>query len=314
VDFSSASAAPEPSVAMQDSNVICLHQKDVGNSTCVLAVTGYGEGEEEEQQEDATNNSSSVDLLTDAAATVRGDRSWRDVTGGATVCCSQCCSHLGFASLESPETYRLLQHRLAIGSNTSTTTNRHRRLSSCASFLAREMVRYADSKAIFTFVVTLEEGSAKKQQPRNCILLRLVSWDTNMATTFIEESSSQRLHFQRVAKIVFEETHDKLANSSNNKNASDDPTTWEWGGVDLCCTPLNNKVGDDGPSDENNSTNGKVSTVRVYLQQDEYDEVLHSLREGSGLFSKAVAEATTLVKMGVASTGNEGLGLTAIPL
>jgi hypothetical protein len=286
VDFSSSSASAEPSVALQDSNVVCLHQKDIGVSACVLAVTGYGEVEETNEDDEKGMD------MKDAAATVRGDRSWRDVTGGAAVCCSQCCSPLGFAAIESPECFRLFKHRLSVSSG----TNGSNRLSSCASFLAREMARYAEAKAMFNFVVALDEPS---QMHKKCLLLRLVSWDTNMATSY--QTSSRRLDFRRVAKIVFEETYDKLAG-----NQGSDVTKWVWGGVDLCCAPLNGM-----PSDPNEDSMMKVSIVRLLLQQDEYDEVLESFREGSNQFSKDVAEATILVKMG---TSNNSLGLTAIPL
>jgi hypothetical protein len=282
---------------MQDSNVVCLHQKDLGVSACVLAVTGYGEVEE------TNENEKGIDFLNDAAATVRGARSWRDAAGGATVCCSQCCSPLGFASIDFPECYRLLKHRLSVGSDRMNESNR---LSSCASFLAREMVRYAEAKAIFTFVVAFE-SPPKLSFHKKCLLLRLVSWDTNMATSF--QNASRRLCFKRVAKVVFEETNDKLAG-----NESDDITKWEWGGVDLCCAPLNGGLDIPSNQTENNAI-GKVSTVRLLLQQDEYDEVLQSLREGGNLFSRAVSEATIQVKMGIGSSKiGDGLGLTAIPL
>ena len=53
----------------------------------------------------------------------------------------------------------------------------------------------------------------------------------------------------------------------------------------------------------------------MLLQQDEYDDMLQSLRKGSNLFSKTVAEATIMMKMGIDSIEAEGgLGLTAIAL
>lgn len=283
-------------MAMQDSNVICLHRRDLCESACVLAVSGYGESEEKSEDEKGMN------FLKDAAATVRGERSWRDSTGGAAVCCSQCCSPLGFASIDFPETYRLLKHRLSVG----TRLKGLNQLTSCASFVAREMVRYAEAKAIFTFVVGLD-SPPQQAFYRKCLLLRLVSWDTNMATNF--EDPSPRLSFRRVAKIVFEETNDKLA-----ENNSDGGMKWEWGGVDLCCTPLNFGLA-NLPIPTSRNTDRKVSTVRLLLQQDEYDEVAQSFREGGSIFSRSVTEATILVKMGVGSSGRgNALGLTAIPL
>jgi hypothetical protein len=287
---------------MQDANIVCLHQEDVGHSVCILAVSGYGEGEE-----DSDSKAQGADLPIfdeqDASATVRGARSWRDANGGATICCSQCCSTLGFASLESPQMYRFLKHRLSYGKDT--------RVSSCASFLARELVRYAEAKAIFTFIVGVEAGADSKV-PRKCLLLRLVSWDTAMATRFEESSSKHqhRLDFSRVAKVVYEETLDKLADNYN----SEDVTNWVWGGVDLCCIP-----GTSGELHNSESVadlpSGKISTVRLQLPRDEWEELRTSLVEGSSVFSKSVAEATILVKLGrMGASVGETLGLSAISL
>ena len=296
VDFSASSASAQQSVAMYDSNVLCLHQGDLGVSVCVLAVAGYGEGNETD--EDKTG----VDFLRDSAATVRGDRVWRDATGGATVCCSLCCSPLGFASIDFPESFRLLKHRLIIGGDGT----KSKPFSSCASFLAREMVRYAEAKAIFNFVIALDSTS-KFPFKRKCVLLRLVSWDSTIATTY--EQSTDRLRFERVAKIVFEETYDKLAGRKQ-----DDAVKWVWGGVDLCCAPEDGGIRVPLEQLEENPV-GNISTVRMLLQQDEYDDMVQSLRKGCNLFSKTVAEATIMMKMGIDSIEAEGgLGLTAIAL
>jgi hypothetical protein len=299
VEFTSSSTSAHQSVAMQDANVVCLHQEDVGHSVCILAVSGYGEGEEE-----SNSKAHGADLPIfdeqDASATVRGARSWRDANGGATICCSQCCSTLGFASLESPQTYRFLKHRLTYGKDT--------RVSSSASFLARELVRYAEAKAIFTFIVGVEASESKV--PQKCLLLRLVSWDTAMANRFEEPSSNHRLDFSRVAKVVYEETVDKLADNYN----SEDVTNWVWGGVDLCCIP-----GTSGELHNSDSvadlSSRQISTVRLHLPLDEWEEVRQSLVEGASVFPKSVAEATILVKLGrMGASVGETLGLSAIPL
>ena len=307
VDFSSSSTARK-SVALQDANALCLYDSDLGTSVCVLAVTGYGE--------EPNNHKSDIEILKEDAATVRGDRSWRDVSGGATVCCSMCCSPLGFASTESPETLRLLKHRLSVMQSHSGAS---RQLSSCSSFLAREMVRYAESKAIFTFLVILNDESTTSgithSPSKKCLLLRLVSWDTNMATDTL--SSSERLDFGRFAKIVFEET--TLDHTMN----TDDLTKWVWGGVDLCCLP----PGQEGvasqeilsPQDSSQQesmlpTDGQISTVKLQLPPDEYDLVLQELSESKKYFSKAVTKATILMKMGVDALTSTNIGLAAISL
>lgn len=314
VDFSTLSAVPDPSVALQDSNVLCLNHTDLSGTACVLAVPGYGEGDDDHgrKQDEKTAD----DELVDASAAVRGDRSWRDVTSGATVCCSQCSAPLGFAAMESPESFRLLKHRLSIPTHSPRRVP-SQRLSSCASFLAREMVRYAEAKAIFTFIVTLDapKMSFASSVFEKCILLRLVSWDCNIATGV--DGGSRKLKFRRYAKLVFEETYDRKANQSAGVG------TWMWGGVDLCCPPVldseSAKASSLEVTDEsiNEATEQSVSTARILLQEDEYSETLQSLRLGQKLFPKDVADPTILVKMGVAPSSKidgGGLGLTAIPL
>ena len=306
VDFSIASAVADPGMALQDANVLCLHHSDMMNTASVLPVPGYGETDDLGSKQDEKT----IDAMTDPAATVRGDRYWRDASVGASVCCSNCSSPLGFASIESPECFRLLKHRLSIpstmvdGGNTSEA--HHRPLSSCASFLAREMVRYAEAKAIFTFIVTLDmpQMSFASNVYSKCILLRLVSWDCNIATNF--EGQTTKLNFRRYAKIVFEETYDRRA-----KHAG----TWVWGGTDLCCPPLTG-TDEKSTSTAENDQERKVSTARLALREEEYLETLASLRAGKALFSSAIAAATILVKMGTMPSTNDTsrLGLTAIPL
>eukprot|EP00980_Cylindrotheca_fusiformis_P030378 scaffold24732_cov162-Cylindrotheca_fusiformis.AAC.3 len=286
VDFSSSSEARR-TVALQDANALSFHHLDLGTSVCVLAVAGYGEAEDHRESK----------MEVDGSAVVRGSRSWRDSSGGASICCSHCCSPLGFASMESPETYRLMKHRLLVGGGGT-----KQELSSCASFLAREMVRYAESKAIFTFIVGVNDvGSSTHASTKKCLLLRLVSWDTNIATKVL---GNGRLQFRKVVKLVFEETVDKFELSDN-----DDATKWMWGGVDLCCLPL----GADGSSTTTNDRLGDVSTVRLSLPPDEYKQVHNDMVENSNLFARAVTDATIMMRMGM-ETSRENLGLTAISL
>ena len=305
VDFTSSALHAQKNVAMQDSNVVCLHKDDVGPQVCILAVNGYGE-EDENTPKDFRNVVSSLKPDDNpASALVRGDRPWVDAVGGATICCSQCCSPLGYASLESPITFRFLKHRFSVRSSHQMDKIGHRvvPMSACSSFVARELVRYAETKAIFTFIVGVD--SSEPVGRRRCLLLRVLSWDAVLATTY-ETSSSQRLHFDRVAKIVYEETYNKLA-TRDNKNIS----SWVWGGVDLCCLPRDANITGDNKSFKV----AQKSAVRLQLPQEEWEEVRLSLIEGNRWFSKSVSDATILVTMGQnVSTEGRKLGLSAIPL
>ena len=318
VDFTIASITAEPSVALQDGNFLCLNYADMASTASVQPLPGYGdiEGGESSASED---RGKSIDVLIDPAATIRGERNWRDVTGGATVCCNHCSKPIGFASMEAPECFRLLKHRLSIPKDV--TGKSLRRLSSCASFLAREMVRYAEAKAIFTFIVTLEAPhmSFATTVLTRCILLRLVSWDCNIATSLDgQDSLTDELCFRRYAKLVFEETYDKRAKGKGS---------WLWGGVDLCCPPMNIDGEEEEPMDgakgeEDEPSLGvqKVSSTRIQLSEEDYNSTLESLLAGRKLFTKDVEDATILMKTGSIPHRKDengvfaGLGFTAIPL
>jgi len=107
-------------------------------------------------------------------------RAWRDMAasrgGGAnrSVTCANCCSTLGYVSDRDADTYRLYKHLLDCGGPDDIGGRRRRPASSssfadhtCGFFLAREMVRYAKSDAVFTFVVGLsdENGQGRVHPP-----------------------------------------------------------------------------------------------------------------------------------------------------
>lgn len=216
-------------------------------------------------------------------------------------------------------------------------------LGSCSSFLARELVRYAESKAIFTFVVTSEGPGDKSRKKNNCLLLRLLSWQTAIATSCekqeIESPSSlpspakppsSKLLFRKVAKIVFEETIDPTVDQATTSGHQSNGETggaaqWFWGGVDLCCPPpsalsmkqtnssanaaATTTIGNNDDDDTNQTK--AVSTAKLQLPGDEYDRVFEDLMSGRSFFEKETADATILLKMGDLW---KGLGLTAVVL
>jgi hypothetical protein len=303
------------------------------------------------------------------------DHSWRDSSGGegsVTLCCSRCCSPLGFAPITSPETWRLWKHRLSTmciqdvpiteegkvpfgpatslpWSSTNTTMKMSpptplgvlvaKPLSSCSSFLARELIRYAEMKAIFTFVIRCEQTKAEMIDTmnthnvrKNCLLLRLLSWETSIATSFVDSSVqaspfssefSTKVKLEKVAKIVYEEAIDPTtifsANNGQNIDSPDGTTTvhhqqWIWGGVDLCCLPQQSS----SQTPKATSTAGFVtalkdgrssSAVQLQLPKEEYQTVIQDLTVGSRFFNRDVTDATMLLKMGGIW---EGLGLSAL--
>ena len=297
VDFSSASTSAQEHFAFEDSSAVVLHCNDVKDGICVLAVDGYGE---------ASGTANNVNETTDSA-TFRGPRAWRDSVGGATLCCSQCCAILGFASLASPETFRLLKHRLS-----SKSDEQWNDLHCCASFVAHEIVRYAESKAIYTFVVSVRSEGTPSSHPR-CILLNLLSWDTRQAksedSTLMEEVDL--LDFKSVVRVIYEITNDR-----DTAHDNDDPMSWTWGGVDLCCLPDNAKSRQNRTNAYDQANQPSAASVRLWLSQEEWDELEQTLVESSKYFSKAVTDATILVKLGPKQekSDSDTVGLGALPL
>ena len=106
--------------------------------------------------------------------------------------CANCCSTLGYVSDRDADTYQLYKHLLDCGGPDDIGGRRCCPASSssfadhtCGSFLAREMVRYAESDAVFAFVVGLSDENDRTKtgaHPGECILLRILSWDTPMST------------------------------------------------------------------------------------------------------------------------------------
>jgi len=386
--YGELSESPDESIETDENSDLgsFFTTKPSSASTFVLPNPPKEESNEEKKDTDPpnSNTNSGEPEISATSAVIRGDRTWQDATDGESVslCCSRCCSPLGFASLGSPETWRFWKHRLSVQVKAETTRENDERstrtnktddnisnfaatvsfatntipalttttkprisaktilpvikpLASCSSFLARELVRYAESKAIFTFVVRKEVGCDQIIKNNECLLLRLLGWESAMATSYLTNQTSNKeksktLLFQKVAKIVFEVTTDPTiaretnskhhGNNNNNNSKGETPTQWFWGGVDLCCPPpdLNNKT---KKNNKNKTSNlgieqtepppDVVSSARLQLPTDEYDLVLEDLISGKALFEPEIAKATILLKMGGLS---KGLGLTAVTL
>ena len=143
--------APSKGITLEDDCILALHKNDL-NSVSILAIEGYGE----EDADIATLRDNCNDA-TYKDATYRGSRIWTESVGGATVCCTYCCSTVGYASFENTDTIRLFKHRLEANQlkprkKTYSFENSFQR-NTCGSFIAREVIRFAEAHAIFTFVV-----------------------------------------------------------------------------------------------------------------------------------------------------------------
>mmetsp|Transcript_38324 Transcript_38324/g.78106 ORF Transcript_38324/g.78106 Transcript_38324/m.78106 type:complete len:322 (+) Transcript_38324:1288-2253(+) len=318
---------------LEDGSVVDLNRVDLGQNVCVLAVDGYGELAEEKsngsRSDTIASNAPSLSGLADLdmlknGAEYRGLRKWRDSVGGATLCCSQCCATLGFASLDNPDACRLFKHRL------STFTPRESKGlakdifsgNTCAAFIAKDMIRYAESQAVFTFVVTAGRADGVDQSsPRRCILLKLLSWDTVFATSSYYREERVSTSLGKGIKVIYEFVDEIMGASdipgSVNAKSLDDIMTWTWGGADLCCPPFasgnTRKHKQDTEAARTTPEYGKAS-VQIFLTEEELMQVKNEIRAGSSFFSESVSKATTLLKLGEdeGTRGNKGLSVISI--
>ena len=174
-----------------------------------------------------------------------------------------------------------------------------------SSFLAREMIRYAESDAIYTFIVDTDSHTSS-------MLLRMLSWDTVM-NTFTSpnenEQSVSETQYQKVLKVIFEETsRDGINLPSNN------PMDWKWGNLDICCLPMpvksdTHEVPKSSATMEmmsNIEGQTKASSIRICLSSSEWNEVKSSLVNKSQYFSEAFRDAMVMTKLGVIPRHGEG--------
>ncbi|GFH44424.1 hypothetical protein CTEN210_00898 [Chaetoceros tenuissimus] len=301
---------------LEDESVLVMNRHDLMGMS-VLAIDGYGmdseimfEKEEEREKEVEDARSNSIIPPTKDDVTYRGEKEWKDTVGGATLTCNICCSTLGFASMVEPDSFRLLKHKLrAVSESTTSTTPgiNHLKRSNCGAFIAKELVRYAESQAVFTFAVYPD------QKPLNFVLLlRVLSWNTFISTK--ESNNEDRNIFQRAVKVIFEEQDMRILNASRMQSieAMNDPALFQWGGVDLCCPPdapfgtnhqvqtLEDKNANEIPdmANDKSSKQSPKASVNLYLPFDEWEELKCILLAKSKYFSEATSQATTIIKLG----------------
>lgn len=280
IDFS-ASTDGQTGLLLYDQTALVFHRSDLlDESVDVLAVPGYGEVDSSDDQgvEDQRWDQ-------DASAAVRGDRPWRPLVGGASLTCSCCCSVVGVVPVEKPETVRLWKHRLqttTIGEPVPS------EIASCATFCVHEMIRYAETRAIFTFVID-QVGS------NICLYCRLVSWDTRTATIDETTTVERPMKLYPTAKVLYEEgTIERHSKADFSKNP-----VWMWS-TDWCC-PSDANASAMSPTSVHTkakSTAGSASLVHIQVEQLEWKSIEQSFRESSCVYSPIVVQTTILAKTG----------------
>jgi hypothetical protein len=285
VNFNSACIEARRNRAMEDDTVLLLHGDDVGDAASVLAIEGYMEA-------DAANAAESKDGPETAAdINFRGQRDW--TSGGATVCCNRCCSVLGFASLLAPESIRLYKHRLLCGPDET-----HFADVTVASFLAREMTKYASTQAVFAFVGVCT-GMKKK------VVMKLLAWDSVCGVGGGggggggggEEGEGETGYLRKCAKILWGMEEWNPADDGIHNKKDKDELLFSW--ADMCC----NK-GEEGEGKEVSK-----ATVKLFLSDDEWQDLLDFFAGKGSFFPSEVAEATALAQGFVAKAGEMGLAV-----
>lgn len=270
-------------MALEDDAVLILHDLDLEKEggICELKIRGYGE----------------YTLSNDESPFVEmGSQPWKDKSSRSdfevkTTACAICCSTLGYVSNHDPTTHRFYKHLMSCSIPHSVPKSNMFAQNTCSSFIAREMIRYAESEAIYTFIVETDSRSTTSR----CILLRMLSWDTVMSTAVTADGDAHQIKYSKVLKVIYEETANK-----NLHVMSDNPMEWKWGGLDLCCPPIQGKK-DTSTMEMISNLNAqtKTTSVRICLSTSEWNELKHSLIERSQFFSAAVRDAFIMTKLGM---------------
>ena len=256
IDFKSSTTNAIQKIALEDDAVLVLHRQDLAEGgVCTLSVRGYGQHSSLDNfVVEGDSVESSTLFSTQRASQPWKDKSFKIGTEGKTVACANCCSTLGFVSNHDSNTYRLYKHLLDCGEPVESSLAGTFAKYTCGSFLAREMIRYSETEAIYSFIVGISDDSEFTGPDRHgkCILLRMLSWDTQIATLGKSDndqgdSNLYAARFGKVLKVIFQEATDIKELIAVNH----DQMQWTWGGIDLCCLPPKHFVGSMSSSDEN---------------------------------------------------------------
>lgn len=267
---------------LQDVTTILLHANDVSMmATCVLAWPAYGQSDTEQYEQEKTPS-----------------KLWWKPSGGegATLTCSQCACILG--SVVTLDTYRLFLHQVTIPSPCGNTKAVVPTIS-IGCFMVGEMVRYAETQAMFTFAIRSTDHTRKLQSHgQRCLILHLVSWETLVANSgdsrvvALSEGEEEKdgsetistwlhkLSWHRTAKIVYYET----ATIEN----IDQVSLWD---IDWCCPPSTTGIISTDP-------NRQGAKVQLELSLRDWSTLQAELSEATQWQPREVVEATVRAKLG----------------
>ena len=226
--------------------------------------------------------------------------------------------------MEEPDTCRLLKHRLCAKEDIVIVDNDEFYLmttkdwfshNTTASFIARELIRYAESQAVFTFVIFDEEPASGR-----VLLLKLLSWNTSMG--FVTKNGITNNHLDggavelgRIAKVIFEEVDDPNHHLFGGKSSdSTNPMDFSWN-LDLCCPPFGATTPDKGISDTV-GTDAPKASVHIHLPADDWKQLRENIEIGRKFVPNSISQTTVLMKLGIdgeVRKGQAGLSILQLP-
>lgn len=298
VTFNAAMTEGQPGRLLEDETTILAHANDI--STCALhTVSNYGSQADDDTTTDTSDHTNTVLATLDADASFRGARLWRDTVVGTTITCPCCASILGTSTVVPDETttttIRLLKHRLVVKDDQDTLL---RPFVSISAFIAWEMIRYAENKAIFAFrVQQQQQQQSKSHKSKHCLVLRIINWDNLAASSeqctqsTFDGDTVYHLKWKRMVQLVFEVANDSEATSTDDTDNNKNPM-WMWSNTNDWCCEI------DQQDEKKTATNLPASVVHIVLEKEEWNRLHAELQHGSSFLSEEVRAATVLAKTG----------------
>ena len=295
ISLSSSSTHAKTGVVFEDGCSYLMHKDDLAESVSVLEIDGYGreprtdlvEPESTQVHDEILQEQDALEEL------IQMETDWRDLIGGSTLCCNSCQSILGCAAVENTNNLRLYKHRLAHREPTNGRLKKgdfvgdERRTFTCATFLAHEMVRYAESKAVFNFAVISLHPKLQGSRTKKVLHIRLVSWSSTAALC---DRGEHFFHLDEAIKVIFEELEYSQWVAFESGNPDDMPFSF-LSKLDLCCYP-------EEQNSNGSQTTLKPRTLRIHLEYQDWDVLRQTLRTNADFFPESISHATIKMKLG----------------
>jgi hypothetical protein len=191
------------------------------------------------------------------------------------------------------------------------------------SFLGKELIRYAESKAVFTFWVFDQDGFQKEgEDTTQCLFIRVLSWNTMVARKKHSNNDQDPLTFRPCVKLIYQHQRNVSISQHNNNKVNNTNVSTQFMG-DACCppsfvlpfaTPTTPTTADanmdstTSPSSSPPTISKQYKSVNLYLDSQEWNELHDLLKDASNFFPDSVSRATVILKLGVQEEEEEEEG------